>query len=409
MVSQESRSTADSKAPRGDRPSRAWPFWPIVPLYPYGQRPTLMQEVVPGTVWMLDQYQGIFYVVVPIRMIVVKLRSGGLLVYSPVAPTQECIQMMRSLEAQHGPVRYIIQSTTTGIEHKVFVGPFARKFPQAEIYVAPNQWSFPVDLPLSWLGLPPKRTHILSPDSRLPFGDQFDFAILGPIKLGLGPFVEVALFHRETRTLLLTDSLVSVPLSPPAVHDLDPYPLLFHARDRADEPIVDTPENRRRGWQRIALFAFFFRPSSLDVPTLREAFQESRHAPDRSPKAYFGLYPFRWQSDWQASFYALHGGGRPFVAPVLQTLILNRDIAAVRAWVDQVAQWQFERAIPCHLDAPIQIGPIEFREAFAFLEDGEKQRDRPLPTEDFAFLRDLEARLVKRGITPPADTHSSVR
>lgn len=400
MASQESLSTRNRKT-QGDR---SWPFWPIVPLYPYGQRPTLMREVVPDTIWTLEQYQGIFYVVVPIRMTVVKLQPRGLLVYSPVAPTRECLQMMRSLEAQHGSVRYIIQSTTTGIEHKVFVGPFARQFPKAEIYVAPNQWSFPLNLPLSWLGLPSQRTQVLRPDTRLPFGDQFDFAILGPIKLGLGPFVEVALFHRATRTLLLTDSLVSVPFDPPAVHGLDPYPLLFHARDRADEPMVDTPENRRRGWHRIALFAFFFRPSSLDVPTLREAFKAAKNAPDRSRKAYFGLYPFQWEADWETSFKALHGEGRPFVAPVLQTLIFNRDFAELKAWVDQVVQWQFEQVIPAHLEAPIQMGPIEFRKAFEFVSPKGQPSDRPLPDKDFAFLRELEAGLVKRGITPPADT-----
>lgn len=396
MDSQESAS--DKGRPR----DRTWPFWPVVPLYPYGQRPTLMQEVVKDTLWTFDQYQGIFYVVVPIRMTVVKLRPQGLLIYAPVAPTGECMQMLRSLEAQHGPVQYIIQPTTTGIEHKVFVGPFARQFPKAEIYVAPNQWSFPIDLPLSWLGLPAKRTHILSPKATTPFSDQFDFAILGPIRLGLGPFVEVALFHRDTRTLLLTDTIVSVPFEPPKVLQFDPYPLLFHARDRVDEPIADSATARRRGWHRIALFAFFFRPSALEVPTLREAFKAARHAPDRSRKAYFGLYPFRWRSDWQQSFLALHAEGRPFVAPVLQTLIFNRDPKTVIGWVDQVAQWQFERVIPCHLEAPIAMGPAEFRAAFSFIHTDIGQGDRPLPVADFEFLQEIESSLVKRGITPPA-------
>jgi len=387
---------------KGDRQAQSWPFWPIVPLYPYGQRPTLMQEVLKDTIWTFDQLQGIFYVVVPIRMTVVKLQPRGLLVYSPVAPTPECIDLMRSLEAQHGPVRYIILSTTTGIEHKVFVGPFARQFPQAQVYVAPNQWSFPLDLPLSWLGLPPNRTHILTPGLTVPFADQFDFAILGPVKLGLGPFVEVALFHRDSHTLLLTDALVSVPFEPPAVLQIDPYPLLFHARDRASEPITDSLEARRRGWHRIALFAFFFQPSALDVPALGEAIREARSAPDRSRKAYFGLYPFRWQENWWKSFQALHGEGRPFVAPVLQTLIFNRDGQQVLDWVDQVAQWHLERVVPCHLDAPIEMGRAAFRAAFEFLREDSTPRDRPLPAEDFEFLQDLEMGLVKRGITPPA-------
>lgn len=409
MTSQDAFSRPETARQAGDRSARAWPFWPVVPLYPYGQRPTLMQEVIPETVWTLDQYQGIFYVVVPIRMTVVRLQAGGLLVYSPVAPTSECIAMVRSLEARHGPVRFIIQSTTTGIEHKVFVGPFARRFPQAQVYVAPHQWSFPFNLPLSWLGLPPKRTQLLTDETIAPFADEFDWAILGPITLGLGPFVEVALFHRETRTLLLTDTLVSVPYEPPAVLHLDPYPLLFHARDRAEEAIVDTPDARRRGWHRIALFAFFFRPSSLDTPTLRAAFKAAKQAPDRSRRAYFGLYPFRWQGDWMASFEALQGGGRPFVAPVLQTLIFNRGIDEVKQWVDRVSQWQFERVIPCHLAAPIDISPTEFRTAFDAVIKPEQTGNSSLLAKDFTFLQELDAGLVKRGITPPAHYLSNER
>ncbi|MGF1457806.1 MAG: DUF4336 domain-containing protein [Leptolyngbyaceae cyanobacterium] len=386
------------------RAAHAWPFWPVVPLYPYGQRPTLMREVIPDQVWTLDQYQGIFYVVVPIRMTVVKLRPRGLLVYSPVAPTPECIAMVRSLEAQYGPVQYIIQATTTGIEHKVFVGPFARRFPNAQVYAAPYQWSFPLDLPLSWLGLPAQRTHFLTPNTHFPFSDQFDFAILGPIKLNLGPFVEVAFFHRETRTLLLTDTLVSVPYEPPAVLSLDPYPLLFHARDRAEDPIVDTPAARLRGWQRIALFAFFFRPSSLQTPTFRQALRDAQRAPNRSRKAYFGLYPFQWKDNWQSSFKALHGEGRPFVAPVLQTLIFNRNLERVMAWVQQVSRWPFEQTIPCHLDSPITMGSKEFQEAFEAIHPQSKLSDRSLPAQEFAFLRELDAGLVKRGITPPSHT-----
>lgn len=385
----------------GDRRSRAWSLWPVVPLYPYGQRRTLMQEVVADTIWTFDQLQGIFYVVVPIRMTVVKLQPNGLLVYSPVAPTAECLAMVRSLESQHGPVRYIIMSTTTGIEHKVFAGPFARQFPDAQVYVAPHQWSFPLNLPLSWLGLPFGRTHVINAKEPLPFAEQIDCAVLGPIRLNLGSFVEVVLFHRASQTLLLTDALVSIPYGPPAVLQIDPYPLLFHARDHAHEPVTDTPENRVRGWHRIALFAFYFQPSVLDVPTLKQAWQEAQEAPDRSRRAYYGLYPFRWKSDWEQSFQALHGEGRPLVAPVLQTLIFNRDANLVLDWVEQVTQWPFERVIPCHLDAPLSMNAAEFRAAFEFLQDSATRPKYRLPDADFRFLRELETSLVRRGITPP--------
>ena len=138
-----------------------WRFWANVPIYPYSKRRTIRQEVIKDTIWTFDQLQGIFYVVVPIRMTVIKLESGGLLVYAPVAPTGECIHLVEELVEQHGDVKYIILPTISGLEHKNCVGPFARQFPQSQVYVAPHQWSFPLNLPLSWLGFPAKRTHIL--------------------------------------------------------------------------------------------------------------------------------------------------------------------------------------------------------------------------------------------------------
>jgi hypothetical protein len=176
-----------------------WHFWPALPLYPYGTRRTLRKEVVKDTIWTFDQVQGILYAVVPIRMTVVKLKAGGLLIYAPVAPTGECIRLVKELVARYGDVKYIILPTLSGLEHKIFVGPFARCFPNAEVFVAPNQWSFPVNLPLSWLGFPTKRTRILPEDStEAPFGDEFDYEVLY-INLGRGSFGEVALFHKRSR------------------------------------------------------------------------------------------------------------------------------------------------------------------------------------------------------------------
>jgi hypothetical protein len=207
----------------------SWNFWPAVPLYPYSKRRTLRREVVADTIWTFDQLQGILYTIVPIRMTVVKLATGGLLVYAPVAPTHECVGLVKELVAAHGEVKYIILPTSSGLEHKVFVGPFARRFPQAQVFIAPNQWSFPLNLPLSWLGFPKHRTHVLPEDSsKAPFADEFDYAVLD-FNLGRGSFAEVALFHRRSHTLLVTDSVLSVPEDPPAIAQLDPYPLLFHA------------------------------------------------------------------------------------------------------------------------------------------------------------------------------------
>lgn len=386
----------------------SWRFWFTLPLYPYGKRRTIRQEVVRDTVWTFDQIQGILYVIVPIRMTVVKLAGGGLLVYAPVAPTRECIQLVNELVVEHGDVKYIILPTISGLEHKVFVGPFARFFPQAEVFVAPNQWSFPFNLPLSWLGLPPKRTKILPEDSsKAPFGQEFDYAILSPIDLGLGWFTEVAFLHKGSQTLLVTDSIVSIPEDPPAIVQFDPYPLLFHARDNAFDILPNTHANRRKGWQRVSLFAMYFRPGVLAQIKWGEVLKNSLKAPDRSSKAYFGLFPFQWQPNWQESFELLRGNGRLLVAPVLQTLILNRAPKETIAWASQVASWNFNRIIPCHFDAPLAAQPYQFRQAFSFLEKQPtagllSSRSYSLPEEDYQLIKKINALLNKSGIVPPA-------
>ncbi|HEY9845774.1 MAG TPA: DUF4336 domain-containing protein, partial [Candidatus Caenarcaniphilales bacterium] len=344
-----------------------------------------------------------------IRMTVVRLEAGGLLVYAPVAPTLECIRLVKELVAEHGDVKYIILPTASGLEHKVFVGPFARYFAQAQIFVAPNQWSYPLNLPLSWLGFPGRRTQLLPEDSnQAPFADEFDYALLS-INLGRGSFGEAAFFHKRSRTLLVTDSVLSVPEDPPAIIQLDPYPLLFHARDNAFDVVEDSDASRRKGWQRISLFAFYFRPSVLETIGLGQAFRDALQAQDRSKKAYFGFFPFRWKDNWKQSFEALRGGGRLFVAPILQTLILNQAPRITLDWVDKVTTWDFQRVVPCHFDSTIAAGPRQFRQAFAFLdkettvtEDLSERGNQSLPEEDFEFLRKIEEGLIRLRIASPA-------
>ncbi len=386
----------------------SWSFWFTLPLYPYGRRQTIRKEVVKDTIWTFDQLQGIFYVVVPIRMTVIKLDEGGLLVYAPIAPTPECIRLVKELVTYHGDVKYIILPTISGLEHKVFVGPFARCFANAQVFVAPQQWSFPVNLPLSWLGLPYKRTQVLPEDtSKAPFAKDFDYAILGPIHLGPGKFAEVAFFHKRSHTLLVTDSVISIPEDPPAIVQLDSYPLLFHAKDNATEIVADNQLNRRKGWQRISLFALYFQPAVLEVPAWSEVFRNAFKAPERSKKAYFGLFPFQWKQNWKQSFDALRGDGRLFVAPILQTLILNRAPKETIDWADTIASWDFQQIIPCHFDAPIKAQPHQFRQAFSFLEKQPavsaglfNSSSYPLPEEDFKLLKGIDAGLNKSRIVP---------
>ena len=118
--------------------------WWIFPLAPYQRKKTVRTEAVLGQVWTFDQIIGALYVHVPLRMTVVKLSSGGLLAFSPVNPTPECLALVRDLENLHGDLKFVVLGSAA-IEHKVAAGPFARAFPKAQLWVAPDQYSYPFD------------------------------------------------------------------------------------------------------------------------------------------------------------------------------------------------------------------------------------------------------------------------
>ena len=72
-------------------------------------------------------------------------------------------------------------------------------------------------------------------------------------------------FHRDTKTLVVTDTTVEVSEDVPLIYESDPAPLLYHARDTVTDVLQDTPEVRKRGWRRIQLFGLFFNPSGIVI------------------------------------------------------------------------------------------------------------------------------------------------
>ena len=374
-----------------------WPWWPLLPLYPYGRRRTLVRELIPGQVWSLEQLQGVFYVAVPIRMTVLRLRQG-LLLYAALPPTGELLAALRELERVHGPVRTIVLPTASGLEHKLPIPALARAFPAAEVWVTPGQWSFPVSLPMSWLGFPAGRTRVLF-EQGVPHGDELDWCGLGPIDLGLGRFMEVACLHRASGSLLLTDALVAIGGDPPALFDADPTPLLFHARERGDQALEDTPEQRRRGWQRLVLFASYLRPAPLEVPGWGEVVAQAMAPGLRRPWAYFGLYPFRWQDQWQEAFRELVPDDQPRlqVAPVLERLVFPRCRGALVDWIERLAQLPDLRwLIPAHYEAPVPCDGARL----ADLAQQLLSRPWAPEQENWATLARLDQTLLRLGLVP---------
>ena len=127
------------------------------PLTPVLRRKTTMETIVPGRVWALEQEQGIGFglgVTTNVRMTVVRMRDGALWVHDPIAPTEECVELLAKIG---GEVKYCCLSTTQ-YEHKIFAPAFTRAFPKCELWIAPGQFSFPLPLPNAFLGLFPKGT-----------------------------------------------------------------------------------------------------------------------------------------------------------------------------------------------------------------------------------------------------------
>jgi hypothetical protein len=385
-----------SSAPTADARRQRWPWWPLLPLYPYGRRRTLVRELVPNRLWAFEQLQGVWYVAVPIRMSVLRLEDG-LLLYAPVAPTAEVLEGLRELEQRCGPVRSIVLPTASGLEHKLPVPAMARAFPAATVWVTERQWSFPVNLPASWLGFPVDRTRVLLEDG-VPHPSELEWVPLGPLDLGLGAFLEVACLDRASGALLVTDALVSIPPDPPALFDLDPTPLLFHGRERGSEPLRDDPALRRRGWRRLVLFASYLRPAPLDVPPLAEVLSDAFAPGCRDARSHFGLFPFRWREGWEQEAEALMPADRrPQVAAVLERLVFPRQRAALVAWLRRLAALgEIRWLVPAHYEAPAPI------DAAVLVGLAETLETRPWAVDEgsWAFLAGIDRALVRTGVVP---------
>eukprot|EP00466_Bigelowiella_natans_P015015 jgi/Bigna1/126301/aug1.2_g1009 len=297
----QGQAEKEARAVAGPKPTdqtTRWPWWFVLPIQPGEFRPTTMKEVVAGKVWVFDQLQGAINILVNVRMTILRLEKGGLLVYAPIAPTEEAIAsfhpsssselnynkttddddgfggdnecvsaMIRDLEQKHGNVRHIVLPTQA-VEHKIFLGPFARRFPNSEVWVEQYQslWEEEEekeedndsdddddnDEMNDGLG---RRVHTLEgqKDGEGDFPDDDDVT-------AITLFAETALYHHSTGSLLVTDTLVYVPQQPLEITTLDPFGsplifvyllfvgLLFHARNVEGDPIVNTPAKILEGW-----------------------------------------------------------------------------------------------------------------------------------------------------------------
>ncbi len=393
-----------AKATKAAHPERWYPYWWALPLAPYGSKATAMATVIPGELWTFDQLQGLLDVLVNVRMTVIKLENGGLWVHNPVAPTQELMQMLAPIVDEHGPVKHIVVGSAA-IEHKIYSGPFSKKFPAADVWLPPKNWSFPVDIPLEQyvpyypLGSPktlPENTS--SGVGSVPWQDEIEHEVLevggSSLRNFKEPwFVDTAFYHKKSKTMLITDVVLHVSEDPPPVNAIDPEPLLVRGMEAPDQMLPNTREARSMGWGKTVLFGLLFQPAAVDVKIDLSQINKSF------------LDGFTWDKGWRKGFDSLCDKDL-FVPPILQVLAFPRRRDEVKVWAEAVARWDFERIIPSHLDGPIDVGPKEFARAMdvALTTDGYSQFGDDVKTLAAIekLSRDIKSLEEARPLTDPS-------
>ena len=420
-------------------------LWGLLPIGTYKSKPTICNTIVPHTLWTCDQKFGILNVQVPLRMTIVKLQLPSvsttttknnmndipkrmriperqrysnddqycLLIYNPIAPTRQCVQMIQQIEAQEQcHVRHIVVGSVA-LEHKVYAASMGQQFRYSTLWLTPGQYTFPFAVPeVPYLGFPtggrtkmiPHHTHprpTTTANTVVDWPGDWDTKeiqsdILGPIISRDGAFSETVLYHRPTRTLIVTDTCVQITDEVPQIYQTDRKPLLYHARDTITDMVTETPDTLRKGWKRIVLFSLYFMPSAIVIKDLSTAIHERR--PDINAD-FLGIYPWDWVGDEKASWEALTGKGKPLVAPILQVLLLNRSPVEVLDFANRVAtHWDIQRIIPSHFKNNLALTGNDYRNAFQFLTANGVPKGYPKPLDtDLQLLRDAEVTLIASG------------
>jgi len=357
------------------------PVW-----YPYFARKTHMEKLTfpssslfggkpPTDMWMLEQAIGFLNISVNIRMTAVRLEDGSILVHNPIAPTGECLDMVRSL----GDVKHIVLGSTA-LEHKFFCRSFVDKFPQASFYACPGVFNYVpglTNLMPAGLGLFVDLVRPIRIDGWLT--NNFQQAILNGVTYPASPVppwareiehellffdapqfanaAEAALFHKRSKTLLVTDSLTYI--------------------------------------------------SSTKTDWITETGARDRRAP-------FNLYPKEWsparkKAMDQMQIYTIQTPYKDedfdkltdklYVCPQLRLFVYETDPELARSWVKRVLRWDVKRIIPSHFDAPVECSNKDILKAFSFIFDRQNsQQDAPLPDDHCLGVQKAVQILLRRSL-----------
>ena len=150
--------------------------------------------------WVVDS--GPLHGVAPLRMTVIRLPDGGLLLHSPTRSTAG----LRAEMDRTGPIRAILAPNPA---HWMFAPEWQRTYPAAKTWAAPG---LARRSQVQQAGM--RIDHELSSQVPAEWADLLEFI---PVPGGLG-FTEIAVFHRPSRTLILTDLVLNLePKRVPAI------------------------------------------------------------------------------------------------------------------------------------------------------------------------------------------------
>lgn len=149
-----------------------------------------MLEPLAEDVWTATRPLRFFGLEVGTRMTVVRLRSGGLFVHSPVALDPSTREALEAL----GPVTAIVAPC---LFHHLYVGDWASAYPEASLSACP--------------GLEKKRkdivwSRILGDEPAEEWKGDLDQVFFGALPMQN----EVVFFHRKTRTLISSDLIFNL-------------------------------------------------------------------------------------------------------------------------------------------------------------------------------------------------------
>ncbi|NEP44160.1 MAG: DUF4336 domain-containing protein, partial [Okeania sp. SIO2H7] len=152
-----------------------------------------MLKNIDNNIWVSEQPLKYWGLEVGTRMTIVRLKTGELMVISPIQVNNITIDELREI----GKVHFII---APNLYHHLFVTDFQALYPQAKLLVATGLELKRADLKIDL---------ILDEDTP-QFWDEVEYLYFEGFKVldigGPSPLQEIVFFHRESKTLILTDT-----------------------------------------------------------------------------------------------------------------------------------------------------------------------------------------------------------